>query len=115
MSRQRRSRNAKESTSETREDRSGARSTSDSAETESRPTTPSASEETSAVTSEDTGGSAGEDKKEVVETSTKATAVLKLPVRKNAMCPKCHERRYKPEQADTRVKCMNCRCSVVLI
>jgi len=116
MSRQRRSRNASESTSETRKDRSSAGSTSDSAKTESRTPTPSAREETDPVTDETAGRSAGEDKKEVAaESSTRAAAIVKQPVRKRAVCPKCHERRYKPEQVSTKVKCINCRNVVVLI
>jgi hypothetical protein len=104
-----------ESTSEAGEDRTSP--SERSARSEPRPATPSASEETSAVTSEDTGRSAEEDKKEIAETTTKATAIVKPtsePVREFSVCPRCHERRYKPEQVGTTVKCINCRASVVL-
>ena len=116
MSRPRRRRNAEDSTREAGEDRSGAPARRP--ETESHAETPSTSEEADPLTSEDTGGSAGEDKKEVVaaESTTKAAAIVKTPKPKRAaaVCPHCHERRYKPEQIGTTVKCINCRVSVVL-
>ncbi len=116
MSRQRRDRDATESTSKTWKNRPASRPTQDADSTESRPPTPSTSEEPDPVKDETTGGSAGEDKKEV-KSSTKAAAIV-MPAKKIlqefAICPRCHEKRYKPEQAGTTVTCMNCRASVVL-
>lgn len=110
--------NAPENAREAREDRTARRSTQDSDSAESQSRVPSTSEETDSVTDKTSGGSSGEDQKEVVaETSTKAAAIVKpapKPVRKFAMCPKCHEKRYKPEQVGKTVTCINCRASIVL-
>ena len=138
MSMKRRSSNATESTSEIRKDRSITESKPEPAtSTESRTTTPSTSEETNPVTDKTAGRLPREDKKavtsenfrdpkevlkemktkiseKVVESSTKATAIVKELVTEHAICPSCHEKRYKPEQVGTTVVCINCRASVVL-
>jgi hypothetical protein len=108
-------RNATESTRKAREDRANTRDSS--APASGATATTSTSKETNPVKDETAGRSTREDSKEITESSTKAAAIVvqaKIPERKFAVCPRCHERRYRSEQVGTIVKCINCRASVVL-
>lgn len=121
MPTQRRSKDVTESTRETRKDRAGARTTSQSDTAESQSRTTSKDKESDSPSSSDTGRVTRRDTKEITsESTTKAAAIIKPkakvvePVRKFAQCPRCHEKRYKPEQYGTKVRCTNCRINVVL-
>ena len=107
-------RDATESTSKTGEDWTD---TGDpQAPTSSAAGAPSPSEETDPVTDETAGRSTDEDKKEIVETTTKAAAIVKPKVKVGPpMCPHCHERRYPQELKGKKIKCTNCRTMQTLI
>jgi len=132
MPRKRRSRNATESTSKASQDRTDPR---DSQAPAGGPAeSASSSEETSTVKDETSRGLADNDQKEItitakdmrdpkeyleeikskiVESSTKAAAVVAKP--KKATCPVCDENRYDASLIGDTVKCINCRRGVVLV
>ena len=113
MSKQRRIRDATKCTSKTGEDRPGARP--EQAEAESRTPAPASSKEADPIADETAGRSTDEYKKEVVESTTKAAAIVKPKVKVGPpTCPRCHERRYSQELKGKRVKCTNCRTMQVL-